>query len=84
MIKYKTRWEEIKKIEISRESDSSVWDMQNRRHNKNGEWENYFDTFEEAKNYLIEEKNKEIKKAQEQLEYVMEKLKNVSNIKEEK
>lgn len=55
MKKYKAEahWRvKIELVECERETDSCVW-MDGRRRNKKGEYENFFDTFDEAKGFCL-------------------------------
>jgi hypothetical protein len=53
MIKYRTRWETIVKVEVERETESCVW-IKGRRNNKKSGWENFFDTWQEAHAFVIQ------------------------------
>ena len=58
MIKYKislhiTSTPKIKKIEVARETNKSVYLKNGSRALKNTEWECYFNTHEEAKKYFL-------------------------------
>jgi len=65
----------IVKKEITRETDNSVWYMiksmsgkeVEQRSLKRSSWKNYFDTFEEAKQFLIEESMGKLSSLQERL-----------------
>ena len=55
----------IRKVEIVRESDSSVWwipahSKKERRESKVSQWGSYFDTFEEARSEWFNRVNKEV------------------------
>jgi hypothetical protein len=54
MVKFKTKnlWNTIQKVEIERETDSYVW-INGYRSRKKSEYECFFDTFIEAKEFLI-------------------------------
>jgi len=54
MIQYKvtTRKAEIIKVTVDRVTVSSVWINGKRRGRRSDEWDNYFDTFNEAKQFL--------------------------------
>lgn len=81
-IKFKTYSEKIEKIEISKESETSVWDMKNRRHNKQSSYENYFDSFQDAKNYLIKKQEDQIKGYERNIQYCKENIDKINLIKE--
>lgn len=62
---FKTRYRHynsnhIEEIEADRESDSSIW-INGERRAKRTEHDNYFRTYQEAKDWLIEEATKEIR-----------------------
>lgn len=80
-IKYKSRWEEIEKVEIDRETDTSVW-LKGEKHSvrKNTSWDNYHDTFEEAKEFLRQQELKDIRNYESSIEYHRDKLKKIEAI----
>jgi len=53
MYKYLQQFDSIKKVEITRETDHFVWLKDDRRDKKTTSWRNYFDTYEEAKMFII-------------------------------
>ena len=53
MYKYKQWLGEIRKVEIKRESEHSVWLKGGRREKKRTNYQNYFDTWEEAMDHII-------------------------------
>ena len=61
---YRVVWEEIKKHSITRSTDKSVWFLSERgielRESKRSLHMNWFDTFDEAKKFLIDEVNFEL------------------------
>ena len=82
MIKYRTSWRtEIEKIEVVRETAKFYVLMASnprhpeRREAKSSDWQNYFDTFKEAKQFLIDRLKTKIKKYELNIEYVEEELK---------
>jgi len=83
MIKYKTGGynELIQKITIDRETETSVF-FKGRIERKITNYHCYFDTFDEAKNYLIKEKEKEIEWAQIVLDRGKKELLEINNLKE--
>ena len=82
-IKYKTRWQEIEKVEIDRETEISVW-LKGEKNSvrKMTSWECYFDTFVEAKEHLRQVELKKIKSYENSIEYHKEKLSKIDKIKE--
>lgn len=80
-IKYKSRWEEIEKVEIDRETDTSVW-LKGEKYSvrKNTSWDNYHDTFEEAKDFIRQRELREIQNLESSIEYHREKIKKIEAI----
>lgn len=58
---------EIQPVFIERETDSSVW-INGRRKSKQSEYENYFDTIDEAKQFIIQKAKNEVSQYQNRLE----------------
>lgn len=56
----------IGKIEIERETESSVW-INGRKHSKRSSWDNYFPTREEAKDFLFKDACEKVEKADKKL-----------------
>ena len=90
MIKYRTgftfRSNPIDKVEVERETDSSVWIKntttgKDRRVSKTGKYENYFDTWEQAKIYLLKEAEDELNAARRNLERAQSKYGNIKGLK---
>lgn len=72
----------IEKLKAERETDHSVW-VEGRRYNKRSSWYNHFDSFEEAKQYLlnkavlnVESLERQLKNAKEELEKIRVKTEN--------
>ncbi len=77
----------IKKIEIERESDKSIWrryshDGMLRQERKITESCGYFDTWQEAKDFLLKLADAEVQKARSNLEYYSNKYGNVKGLKQ--
>ena len=72
----------IKTIELSRESDSSVW-IGRRREDKFTEYQSYFDTYKDAKLHLINSKNREIEAARRRLERFEQTLTEILDMQDE-
>ncbi len=86
MKKYKTTYgSQIEKVEILRETDQSVfidrWGKEVRSP-KRGKYCNYFDTFDEAKQYLMHASQEKIENLHIQLGYETEKLAKIVRIEE--
>jgi len=85
MIKYRTTKydNEIKKIEIERETEKQVvlrpdtWNPKGRRENKISEYDNWHDTFEEAREFLLQ---REYRKRDDALRDQAKAEKNIVNI----
>ena len=56
----------IEEIEIERETATSVWikvsNGKDRRNSKKTEWHNYFDTWEEAKDFLLKNAERKVER----------------------
>ena len=61
MIWYKAHWNDIRPIDIERETKECVY-IKGRRHNKISDYDSYFPTREEAKAYLIKKAQYEVDK----------------------
>lgn len=84
MIKYEadTSWLKISKVEVERETKNSVW-INGRRNAKLSGWKSYFDTFQEAKEYLIQAKNEDVFRARCALNRANAALGNAEGLKED-
>lgn len=90
MKKYKTSgsWKAaIEVVECERESDSCVWirggfSKAERRNNKRSSYENYFDSFQEAKDFLIAQGESQVKSARGRLEEANSYLGNAKGLKD--
>lgn len=82
-IKYKTYFEEISKVEIDRETETSVW-LKDHKHSvrKINSYESYHNTFKEAKEHLIQIQLKEIARIESSINYYQDKLLKIEKIKE--
>lgn len=85
MIKYRAKtqtWGQlIEKINVERETKKCVW-IDGRRSNKMSDWYCYFDTFGEAKNYLISEAENKVQAARSKLNNAKSHLGNIQALKE--
>ena len=84
MIKYKVShyWRpEVEKVEIEKETDSSVW-IKGRRGAKETQYHAFFDTFAEAKAFLIDVFEKKAQAVRSQLETANGHLGNAKGLKE--
>lgn len=85
MIKYKTGGYKIfiEKVEIKRESDFFVFFKDGSREKKHSvHYSNYFDTFQQAKKFLLKRQKQAYQRAKENLLKVEEILKTIENLKE--
>ncbi len=79
--KYLSRWQEIKKVEIERETEASVW-VKGSKRAKSTSWERYHDTYEDARRHVINEAEKEVATARRELETAERKLATAKALKE--
>lgn len=89
MIKYRTSaWHyanPIEKIECTRETDKCVFYMDRNVETKalkSSDCDNYFDTFDQAKQYLIDQVQSKVNNCIENLEYAKHLLDNVEKLEE--
>ena len=80
-IKYVASFERIKKVEIDRETDQSVW-LKGKKDpiRKTNSYECYCNTFEEAKDFLRQKELNDIKNYESSIEYHRDKLKKIEAI----
>jgi len=87
-IKYKTIHGKIKKVQIERESEHSVW-FKNPRNGKveierkSTNWYLYFDSFDEAKQSMIDKQLRIIRATKSSLEMHETELEKIKGIKDE-
>lgn len=72
--------DEIEAVEVERFNDKSVW-INGRRNARKSSYEKYFETWNLAKAYLIQEISEEVKRCQNQLEYELKRLEKAQNLK---
>lgn len=90
MIKYKTCGfsDRIDEVEIARETKSSLWIISlnghARRASKISRYDNYHDTWKEAKDYLINSQQGKIDSCVEELNYHNQKMQKIKNLSEPK
>jgi predicted DNA binding CopG/RHH family protein len=84
-IKYVTRWGGIYATEIIRETDKCVFlkcrDGSERKENKRREWQNYFDDFDSAKSFLVDQAEQKVKDIRARLEVANGDLGRIKGIK---
>lgn len=84
MVKYKVDhyWEpRIEKVEVEKESGSSVW-IRGRREAKETQYHAFFNTFQEAKDHLIDVFSKKAQEARLRLDLANGYLGNAKGLKE--
>jgi hypothetical protein len=88
MIKYRTMFGKIDAVEIVRETEKQVvltgHAGRTRRENKNSDWLNWHDTWEDAHKFLIAEAEKKVKKLRLDLERANGELGQINGMKEPK
>lgn len=73
--------EKIKSVEVERETESSVW-VDGRRNAKSGQYANYFDTWLEAKSFLLCEAAADVVNAKSKLDHYKSKLQEIEALQE--
>lgn len=82
-IKYKTIFNSrIEKVEIEKETNFFVFFKNGRRDGKRTEWQSYFDSFQEAKDFLITQKIIRIEQVKEKLKYYEKELEKIQSLTE--
>ena len=69
----------IEKVEIEKETNKSYW-MKGRRYQKHTNYEKIFETYAEAKGFLIEKQREKIDAKKSQLEYLENELETIKNL----
>ena len=85
-IKYKTWLDEIEKVEVERSTNKTVWIKNGsgtRQWRKNGDSLKFFNTFVEAKGYLIYKYEKVIAQLENQLNHKRHRLEKIKGMKDE-
>lgn len=72
----------IRAIEIDKEIDSSVW-LEGRVRRKHSEFESFFDTFEQAKEWLLLEAKARVDQSRRKLEHEQSIYGNILGLKDE-
>lgn len=85
MIKFRTQFEEIRAIEVVRETDKQiVWLNKNgheQREAKASSWRNWHDTWEDAHAFLVAGAEREVKLLRSQLDRAKGKLRQIREMK---
>jgi len=79
VIKYRTRWDEIEAVEVLRETDKMVFlpgrgRSKEEREAKRSDYQNWFDSWDEAKAFLVADAEKAVEAARMNLERAKGKL----------
>ena len=84
MIKYvANRWRlTIKPIEVERETASYVWMKSLRCCSKRSKFESYFDTWDEARDWLIAETTRDLDNAREELKRAQSRVGNAKGLRQ--
>jgi kynurenine formamidase len=86
MKKYKAMYNEIKEVEIKKETPKMVvltttgWDGEPNRELKDCKWYSYQETFEDAKKWLLSRALKSVESKKSALAYAEEELEKVSSL----
>lgn len=81
IVKYRTKWNEIERVEIFRETDNFVYFGNGCREAKRSGFQNYFDTWEDAKAFLLDEAQKSIDAARRELQRAQAEYGNIKGMK---
>ena len=71
----------IEKVEIERETESSVWIKGIRKAKRTHDWHNFFDTWEEAHNFLLDNSESDLKSARNRLSIAQDRNGNIKGLK---
>lgn len=81
MIKYYAYFGTIKPVEVERVTDNSVW-VRGRRSNREGTYDGYFDSWEEARQFLLKKAQVKLDSARRHLEAAQSEYGNIKGLKE--
>lgn len=70
---YREIWGKIEEIEADRIEDKSVW-IKGRRRNRVSDWESFFETWHEAKAFMVDRLQYELAAAKQELDKARSKL----------
>ncbi len=88
IIKYRSRWSSIEAFEVIKETNAFVVFKNKHNHNKPGreakrsDWQNWHDSFQEAKLFLIEQQNIKILMIKQKLKYAEQELEKLRELEE--
>jgi len=82
VIKYLTKFNRVEKVEVVGETEHFVKLLNGRKEAKKTDWSAYFDSFDDAKNSLVEKAQKRVDSLRRQLESANGELGQIKGIKE--
>lgn len=71
---------QISKVKVERETAKSVW-INGDRYEKTGETITFFDTFEDAKNWMIDSKKAHIRRIEKTLQGIQMEIEEIKSLK---
>ena len=80
MEKYRTRFDKVERLDIEKETEKTVT-INGRRENKRSDWQNWHDTFDDAKQFLVDAAQREVDGLRRRLESAKGKLGNAKGMK---
>ena len=83
MLKYMTNWIRIEEVEIARETEQCVFHINGRRESKHSGWHNFFDTWEEARQWLLDKAENDVASLRRRLETAKGHLGNIKGMRNE-
>jgi hypothetical protein len=81
MKKYRAQFYKIEEIEVLRETEKQVVLMNGLRESKTTEWQSWHDSFEDAKQHLIDAAQKDIDSINTRLNFAKERLEKINSLK---
>lgn len=82
MIKYLAKFNRVEKLEVTGETDHFVKLLNGRKEAKKTDWSAYFDSFDDAKNSLVDKAQNRVDSLRRQLETANGELGQIKGIKE--
>ena len=82
MIKYATKFNRVEKVEVAGETEHFVKLLNGRKEAKKTDWSSYFDSFDDAKSFLLDKAQKRVDSLRRQLETANGELGQIKGIKE--
>ena len=84
MFKYRTSWDVIERREVVREAEKVVflmWGKREVREAKRSDYQNWFDTWQEAHDFMVDLAEGHVEKAQVTLQRAYDKLERIKEMK---